>query len=351
MLECGFTIGLYFKREAEESEACSNFGHLQINLFVDIMEFQIEKNSPVPVIKQIQEQIKLSIAMGVLKRGDLLPPIREVEKQTGVNRGQIHRAYLALNRSGLLSPAPGKRIAVAISAVAPESVSKKCQELTRDVIKQIRNIGVSPIAYARYLSRNVQEDERRYPFVAYVDLAKETALRRAEQVSRLWHASVAGLSMDEFKQSLSHGSKLKKVLVNHLYADIVRRVSRGKKVDIIPIEIYYTEQTIRALEKIKASAILLLLPDHALPSARFIVEQLHKWMKSKNTVISWKGVNEVADFKALLNDSQYDRILVSPGARNKVPGVHQRSSRILLLQMDLDPAGLETARIRAGVII
>jgi len=44
--------------------------------------------------KQIQEQIKLSIAMGVLKRGDLLPPIREVEKQTGINRGQIHRAYL-----------------------------------------------------------------------------------------------------------------------------------------------------------------------------------------------------------------------------------------------------------------
>ena len=48
-------------------------------------------------IKQIQEQIKLSIAMGVLKRGDILPSIREVEKQTGINRGQIHRAYLALH--------------------------------------------------------------------------------------------------------------------------------------------------------------------------------------------------------------------------------------------------------------
>jgi GntR family transcriptional regulator len=72
------------------------------------MEFQIEKNSPVPAIKQIQEQIKLSIAMGMLKRGDVLPPIREVEKQTGINRGQIHRAYLAMRKSGLLSPAPGK---------------------------------------------------------------------------------------------------------------------------------------------------------------------------------------------------------------------------------------------------
>jgi DNA-binding transcriptional regulator YhcF (GntR family) len=315
------------------------------------MEFQIEKNSPVPVIKQIQEQITLAIAMGVLKRGDLLPPIREVEKQTGVNRGQIHRAYLALHRSGLLSPAPGRRIAVAISAAAPESVNRKCQDLTRDIIKLIRNIGVSPIAYARYLSQIVQDNERRYPFIAYVDLDKEIAIRRAEQVSRLWHASIVGMSIDEFKHSLSQGSKLRKVLVNHLDADIVRRASRRRKIDAIRIEIYYTEQTIKALEKIKASSLLLLLPSHALPSARFIVEQLRKWMKSKDTDITWMAVNEVADFSVLLNDSQYDRILVSPGARNKVPAEIQRSSRLLLLQMELDPAGLETARIRAGVIV
>jgi DNA-binding FadR family transcriptional regulator len=119
--------------------------------FMNVMEFQIEKSSPVPAVKQIQEQIKLSIAVGALKRGDVLPPIREVEKQTGVNRGQVH--------------------------------------------------------------------------------------------------------------------------------------------------------------------------------------------------------NEVEDFQRLLNNYQYDRILVSPGARNEVFGEHQRNSRLLLLQMELDPAGLETARIRAGVII
>jgi DNA-binding transcriptional regulator YhcF (GntR family) len=315
------------------------------------MEFLIEKNSPVPVIKQIQEQIKLSIAMGVLKRGDILPPIREVEKQTGVNRGQIHRAYLALQQSGLLSPAPGKRIAVAVSAAAPDAVNKKCTELTRDIIKRVRQIGVSPVAFARYLSRNMQEDERRSPFIAYVDSDKDRALHRAEQVSRLWQASVVGLSLDEFKLSLAHGSRLRKVLVNHLYADSIRRVSRGRKIDIIPIKIYYTEKTIKELAKIKASSLLLLLPDPAIPSGRFIVEQLHKWMKCKDANISWMAVDEVADFKRLLQDSRYDRIMVSPGARNKVPVELHRNSLLLLLQMELEPEGLETARIRAGVIL
>jgi DNA-binding transcriptional regulator YhcF (GntR family) len=315
------------------------------------MEFQIDNNSAVPVIKQIQEQIKLSIAMGVLKRGDILPSIREVEKQTGINRGQIHRAFLALHRSGLLSPAPNKRIAIAISAVAPDAVNNECQKLTKDIIQRIRRIGVSPIAFARYLSRNVREDERRFPFIAYADSDKETALRRAEQVSQLWHASVIGLTVDEFKLALAHNSKLQKVLVNHLALDSIRRVSRGRIIDIIPIEICYTEQTIKALGRIRASSILVLLPDHAVSSARFIIEQLHKWIKCRDVKISWIAVNKVTDIKHLLNDSKYDRILMSPGARNQVPVELRQNSRILQLQMEFDPEGLEIARISAGVIV
>jgi DNA-binding transcriptional regulator YhcF (GntR family) len=318
---------------------------------MNTIKFQIEKNSPVPIVKQIQEQIKLSIAMGVLKRGDILPPIREVEKQTGVNRGKIHRAYLALRQSGLLSPVPGKRIAVAISAAAPDPINKKCQELCNDIVKRIRRIGVSPTAFARYLSRRMQEDERKAPFIAYVDPDKERAIRRAEQVSSLWNVSVVGLSADEFKRHLDKGSKLRKVLVNHLASDGILRIPRGRKIDIIPIEIHYTEKTTKALEQIRASSILVLLPNHAVSSARFIVEQLHRWVKCNDADISWMQVDKVADFRRLLKRSRYERILVSPGAQEKVPVELHNNSRILALKMDLDPEALEIARIRAGVII
>jgi GntR family transcriptional regulator len=316
------------------------------------MEFHIEKNSPVPIIKQIQDQIKLSIAMGVLKRGDILPSIREVEKQTGINRGQIHRSFLALQKYGLLSPTSNKRIAVAISAAAPDSVNKKCQELTKDVIQRLRRMGVSPIAYARYLGRSAQEDERKSPFIAYVDWDKETALRRAEQVSQLWQAFVAGLSVEEFKAALAHRSKLRKVLVNHLALDSIRRITGRRKIDFIPIEISYTSQTIRALAKTKAnSSLLIVLPSHAIPVADFIVDRLHKLIKCKGVKISWIAVNKQADFEQLLDNSQCDRILVSPGARNKVPAGRRRVSRIFQLEMEFDPEGLEIARIRAGVIV
>ena len=110
-------------------------------------------------------------------------------------------------------------------------------------------------------------------------------------------------------------------------------------------------RTIRALEKIRASSILVLLPYHAISSARFIVEQLHKWVKRKDVNISWMQVDKAGDLRRLLKNSQYERILVSPGAQEKVPDELQDNSRILLLQMDLDPGALEIARIRAGVIV
>jgi hypothetical protein len=97
--------------------------------------------------------------------------------------------------------------------------------------------------------------------------------------------------------------------------------------------------------------VLVLLPNHALSGARFIVEQLHKWMKGRDSNISWMDVSEVKDFRRLLNDSHYDRILVSPGARNSVPAILHEKYRVLLLQTEFDPEALETARIRAGVIL
>ena len=62
-------------------------------------------------------------------------------------------------------------------------------------------------------------------------------------------------------------------------------------------------------------------------------------------------MKDAEDFKQLLKKPQYERILVSPEARNKVPAGQQRNSRILQFQMEFTPEGLEVARIRAGVIL
>jgi DNA-binding transcriptional regulator YhcF (GntR family) len=316
------------------------------------MQFHIEKHSSVPVVRQIQEQIKLSVAMGVLRTGDILPSIREIEKQTGVNRGQIHRAYLALRQSGLLSPAPGKRTVVVTASSVPNPIHLKYQKLTRDVIKQIERIGIAPTVFARYFSRTARNTQQNAPFIAYVDLEKELALQRAKQVSEIWQVSVTGLTVEEFETVLNQDTAPRKVLVNHLIRDKISVAHRRKKIDIISIEIHYTKPTIKKLRKTGAnSRMLLVLPVHAVQFADFIVQRLLQWIIAGNASISCVPINEVANFEQLLNDSQYDRILITPGAACRVPVELRQSPRILLLQMELDPGSLESARMRCGVIL
>jgi hypothetical protein len=78
---------------------------------------------------------------------------------------------------------------------------------------------------------------------------------------------------------------------------------------------------------------------------------MRKWVKSPGVEISPISVRDVSSFEELLNNSQYDCILVSPGARGKVPHELRQSPGILLVRMQLDSASLEAARVRAGVII
>jgi GntR family transcriptional regulator len=318
------------------------------------MEFYIEKHSSIPAITQIEEQVRLAVAMGTLRQGDTLPSIRDIEKQTGVNRGQIHRAYLALRRSGLLALKRGKGtvIAAAAGSSSSNSTNKKCLQLSESIISKARQFGVSPTAFGRYLSRQAQTAERNTPFIAYIDSRKSVAERRAAEISSLWQVPVVGLSTSELRYVLRENPNLRKVLCNHLSGKKVQPLIRDKKTDVIPIEMSYTEQTIKNLARIKShSSVLRVLALPYIDNSHFIIEQLRKWVKSPDVEISSISVGDVSNFEKLLNGSRYDRIIVDPGIIAHVPPKLQRSPRLLMVRFRLDSASLENARIRAGVII
>ena len=316
------------------------------------MEFYIEKHSSGSVIRQIQEQIKVALSMGVLRRGDTLPSIRDVEKQTGINRGLIHKAYLDLRKSGLLTLARGKGTVVCTDVPSPPPLTDKCRQLSINIVSEARRAGISPTAFARYLSRHAQENERNAPFIAYVDASKEDAMEKAELISQAWQVPVVNLTIKELKNDASDNSKLRKVLVSYFFHDRVKSLFPGKKIEVIPITTRGSEQTARALARIKPnSSVLLILPPEVYPHASFIVAQLPKLITSRGIEISHISANTISNFEEFLNNSRYDIFLISPGAHEKVLHKLRTNPRILLMRMELDPASVEAARIRAGVVI
>jgi GntR family transcriptional regulator len=72
------------------------------------MIFEIDPTSAKPVYLQIIDQVKYAVASGRLRDGDRLPPIRDVAIQTRVNRNTIARAYLELEREGVIRGRAGQ---------------------------------------------------------------------------------------------------------------------------------------------------------------------------------------------------------------------------------------------------
>jgi GntR family transcriptional regulator len=316
------------------------------------MKFYIDNNSSTPVANQIQEQIKLAVMMGVFRNGDTLPSIRDIEKQTGINRSQIHKAYLALRRSGLLVLTRGKGTVVATSSDSPRSVEENCRKLSQTIITKVLQMGLSPTAFARYLSRHAQESEHNAPLILYVDTHTEIAEQTAEEISRLWQVPVRGLAIWDLKGALGRGTVHHKILVNHVMCDNVRSMLSKNKSDVIPVELRSSSISHEAMEKIQSNSSLVVIHRPQFShSAKFILSGIRQLLEPRGVMISSCPVRDVSDFRKLVRKSGYDYYVAGPLVRGDVPPELRQDPRVLQIHAQLDPASLETARIRAGVIM
>jgi len=60
-----------------------------------------------PIYSQIKKKIKQAIMKGELKRGELIPSVRDLASSISVNPNTVARAYRELTHEGVLEPRPG----------------------------------------------------------------------------------------------------------------------------------------------------------------------------------------------------------------------------------------------------
>jgi GntR family transcriptional regulator len=68
----------------------------------------VDPRSGVPIYLQIIEQIKRSIALGVLQVGEQLPTVKQLAIDLTVNPNTVARAYRDLERDQVIETAPGR---------------------------------------------------------------------------------------------------------------------------------------------------------------------------------------------------------------------------------------------------
>jgi GntR family transcriptional regulator len=71
------------------------------------MHFQISSADGLPIYQQIVNQVRHLIAAGRLQSGEELPPIRSLAEQLTINPNTVARAYLELERAGIVTKRHG----------------------------------------------------------------------------------------------------------------------------------------------------------------------------------------------------------------------------------------------------
>ncbi len=122
----------------------SSIQHEDISIGVLCVWFVVDYHSPVPIYAQIKEKVKALILSGKLKPGDVLPSIRTLAKDLGVNVNTVARAYRELELEGVIRAERGEGYTVVglENAVHEkikqqiimelESVLRRCKELKID---------------------------------------------------------------------------------------------------------------------------------------------------------------------------------------------------------------------------
>ena len=72
-----------------------------------VIEFRIDTRSGVAPYRQLVQQVRDALRLGVLHEGDQLPTVKEVVAQVAINPNTVLKAYRELEHEGLAAGRPG----------------------------------------------------------------------------------------------------------------------------------------------------------------------------------------------------------------------------------------------------
>lgn len=110
------------------------------------MIFRIDLGSSHPVYRQMCDQVKHAVATGTLAPGDSLPTIREVAAAARVNRNTVARAYMELEREGVITARPGQGsfIADGASSIQKRERVRILEDMVRKLLVEAYHLRISP---------------------------------------------------------------------------------------------------------------------------------------------------------------------------------------------------------------
>lgn len=106
----------------------------------------VDPRSGVPIYLQVIEQIKRSVALGILQAGEQLPTVKQLALDLTINPNTVAKAYRDLERDGVIETAPGRGSFVRANGAA-DSSKAAATDVARDAIdtamREAKSVGLA----------------------------------------------------------------------------------------------------------------------------------------------------------------------------------------------------------------
>lgn len=110
---------------------------------LNLIDFQLDPKTGVPLYRQIIDQIRYGIASGLLQPGDQLPTVRGLAVQLKINLNTIAKAYKELEIQQVLETHQGSGTFISSKTLSlgRKERGKKLEDLCREFLTGARAYG------------------------------------------------------------------------------------------------------------------------------------------------------------------------------------------------------------------
>ena len=316
--------------------------------------FHYNAASPIPVHVQIEEQVKVALALGKLRPGDMLPSIRAVEDSVGVGRMLVRRAYQTLQDAGLVRITHGRGAVVTGQRHAGGELTRKAEAMIQRMIGDLKREGLEPVSFSRILHQRLLEQDARTPRLVCVDSSEVLARELGQQIQQTLGVNVTPYGIARLRRNRKSITEDSQVLVDYYYLSDVRRILAGRTRGIYPIALDYDPSFVERLRSLPLdSSILLLFYESSLKETGTLlaIDALLDRVKDRHFKVEVKALETAGPLEKLAR-SRHQAVVVSNRVWDHHADTLERSpSKFVRLASRVNLPSLEEIRDRLGFVI
>jgi GntR family transcriptional regulator len=126
-----------------------------------LIRFRLDRHSGIAPYRQLTDQVRQAVRLGIARPGDRLPSVREVVAQIVINPNTVHRAYRELEIEGVVEGRQGLGTFVSDSVIEVPALEWQAELRTElaEWLAKARRVGIDRKGISALIAAALKDEQ------------------------------------------------------------------------------------------------------------------------------------------------------------------------------------------------